>query len=80
MFSGKASGYKPLATNPKDDSPAPLKEYAFAKSQGYAGTYQQFAIEQKRAGAQAITVDMRGDNAYSAAQGKEYSDLMAGIN
>lgn len=73
--------FKPVYTAPaKDDSPSALKEYNFARSQGYQGSFLEFQLAQKRAGATAITVDRRGDNAYSAAQGKEYSDLMAGIN
>lgn len=72
---------KPLFTAPKEVSkPAALQEYEFAKGQGYGGSFLDFQLAQKRAGATAITVDQRGDNAYSAAQGKEYSDLMAGIN
>ena len=34
----------------------------------------------KRAGANNMTVDMRGDNEYAKDQGKQYSELMAGIN
>ena len=48
-----------LFGNPKDpmsDLPAAVKEYNFAKSQGYKGTFQQFMIEQKQAGANNISL------------------------
>lgn len=72
--------YKPLASNPKEDDPSDVRAYKFAQSQGYKGSFNDYQLGLKRAGATAITVDQRGDNAYSTAQGKEYSDLMAGIN
>ena len=47
-------------------------------------TLNQALLDAKRqiaqAGATRLTVDQRGDNAYATAQGKEYSDQMAGIN
>lgn len=49
---------KPLASNPKDDAPSAIKEYNFAKAQGYPGTLQQFLLEQKRAGASSVSVSM----------------------
>ena len=50
--------YKPLATNPKpEEQPSAIKEYNFAKLQGYPGTLQQFLIEQKRAGASNVRVN-----------------------
>lgn len=48
---------KPLASNPKDDAPSAIKEYQFAKLQGYPGTFQQFQLEQKRAGASSVSVN-----------------------
>lgn len=50
--------YKPLATNPKpEEQPSAIKEYNFAKAQGYPGTLQQFMLEQKRAGATNVSVN-----------------------
>lgn len=48
---------KPLLTNPKEDStPSAVKEYNFAVAQGYPGSFQQFQLEQKRAGATNVSV------------------------
>lgn len=51
--------WKPLATNPKaEDTPSAVREYNFAVSQGYRGSFQQFQLEQKRAGATNVSVSM----------------------
>lgn len=51
--------YKPLATNPKpEEQPSAIKEYNFAKAQGYPGTLEQFLLAQKRAGASNVNVSM----------------------
>jgi hypothetical protein len=51
---------KLLFTNPKQEKPAEqpasVKEYQFAVSQGYKGTYQQFETAMKRAGAANMSV------------------------
>lgn len=50
--------FKPIYTNPKEDStPSAIKEYNFAKTQGYPGTFQQFQLEQRRAGASNVNVN-----------------------
>lgn len=57
---------KPLASNPKEDStPSAIKEYNFAKSQGYPGTFQQFQLEQRRAGASQQTVTVGAEKAFA---------------
>lgn len=59
LLSGKASGYKPLAQGaPKaSDTPTAIREYQFAVNQGYKGTFQQFQLDQKRAGATNVNVN-----------------------
>jgi hypothetical protein len=43
---------KVLASNPDaPELPSAVREYEYAKGQGYKGTFQQFQVEQKRAGA-----------------------------
>ena len=56
LYSGKASGYKPLAVGkPKaSDQPAAVREYEYAKGQGYGGTFEQFQLDQRKAGATNI--------------------------
>jgi hypothetical protein len=50
-----------LASVPKEsEQPSAVKEYAYAKGQGYPGTFQQFVLEQKRAGASSVSVTTDG--------------------
>jgi hypothetical protein len=58
MFSGKASGYKPLLSVPDKESlgPAAVQEYKFAKDQGYPGSFIDFQLAQKKAGASNVNV------------------------
>lgn len=60
LFSGKASGYKPLLSVPAKEAatPAAIQEYNFAKGQGYGGTFEQWDTSRKRAGASSTTVNM----------------------
>lgn len=59
LFSGKASGYKPLLSVPKERvAPAAVQEYEYAKGQGYGGSLNDWLIAQKRAGASSTTVNM----------------------
>lgn len=48
---------KPIFSLPKAEaSPSAVKEYQFAVGQGYKGSFQQFQLEQKRAGATNVSV------------------------
>jgi hypothetical protein len=47
-----------------------LKEYNFAKSQGYKGSFVDFKTELKKAGATNVNVDTKGENAFSVEAGK----------
>lgn len=50
---------KPLASNPKaEDKPSQVREYEYAKAQGYPGTFQQFVIDQRRAGAPVTNLNV----------------------
>lgn len=50
-------GDKPVAFGAvKNDSPSAVKEYEYARGQGYQGSFEQFQTAQKRAGASNITV------------------------
>ena len=56
LYSGKASGYKPLLSIPeKVTTPAAVQEYQFAKTQGYDGSFMDFQLSQKKAGATNIS-------------------------
>ena len=58
LFSGRASGYKPLASVPAkpEATPAALQEYLFAVNQGEKRNYTEWAKDQKRSGASNINV------------------------
>lgn len=48
-------------TTPKTEAaPASVKEYQFAVGQGYKGTFQEFQLAQKAAGASKTVLDMTG--------------------
>lgn len=44
------------APDKPEAAPSAVREYQFAVSQGYPGSFQQFQLEQKRAGASTVTV------------------------
>ncbi len=49
-------------TQPKAaDLPTSVREYEYAKGQGFKGTYQEFVTEQKKAGAPSTTITLPGD-------------------
>lgn len=57
-----------LRAAPKENvPPAALKEYEYAKAQGYTGDFNQWLLEQKRAGATNVTVST----------GKKYGEAFA---
>src|SRR3546814_8342146 len=41
-----------------ESMPAAIKEYQFAQEQGFPGTFQEFQIEQKKAGASRTSVNV----------------------
>ncbi len=60
LLSGAASGFKLLASGaPKPESkPSALQEYEYARGQGYAGTFDQWDKDRRRAGASTSTVSV----------------------
>jgi hypothetical protein len=58
------------APKPTDD----MREYEFARSQGYEGTFQQFMNENRRAGATNVTVDQRQASEFEKTLGKNFGD------
>lgn len=64
----------------KPDLPTDVQEYEYAKAQGYAGTFQDFQIEQKRAGASQVNIDQKAEGAFDkklAEKQAETFDAMA---
>lgn len=57
------------APDKEAEQPAAVREYQFAQQQGYRGTFQQFQLEQKRAGASNTSVSYGTPVAALDAQG-----------
>ena len=57
----------------KIDQPGSVQEYEYAKGQGYKGTFQDFEIEKKRAGATNVSVDT-GDKESDKQMAKHFAD------
>ena len=59
---------KKLYENPKEKSlPGAVQEYQFAQGQGYKGSFVDFQLDQKNAGASKVAVDMRDPTAVAKA-------------
>jgi hypothetical protein len=57
--------FKPIFTNPKEDAtPSSVREYEYARKQGYAGTYDEWAKSQKRAGASNTNVSVSTEKSF----------------
>jgi hypothetical protein len=66
-------GGKQVISIPKEqDLPSAVKEYQFAVAQGYKGPFQQFQLEQKRAGASVTNVNMSQEKEQAKVVGKEF--------
>jgi len=54
----QAAGYLQAPEQPKAPTqPSSIKEYEFARGQGYQGSFQEFQTEQRKAGATNVTID-----------------------
>lgn len=59
--------FRPVFTAPKEMSmPAAIQEYNFAKYQGYDGTFQEFQLSLKKAGASVVKTSVTVDTAPKA--------------
>lgn len=56
-----------------------MQEYEFAKSQGFPGSFVDFQLAQKKAGASSVNVDTKGETEYDKALGKNLADKTVGI-
>lgn len=65
-----------LATGAPKREPVPsaIAEYNFAKSQGYGGTFQQYEMSKRAAGAPKIAVDLKDPTAVAKAQSDVVKD------
>ena len=53
--------YLELTQSKPTDLPSSVREYEYARGQGFKGTFQDFITEQKKAGAPSTTITLPGD-------------------
>ena len=53
--------YLELTQSKATDLPSSVREYEYARGQGFKGTFQDFITEQKKAGAPSTTITLPGD-------------------
>ena len=53
--------YLELTQSKATDLPSSVREYEYARGQGFKGTFQEFITEQKKAGAPSTTITLPGD-------------------
>jgi len=63
----------PAASKPTDD----MREYEFAKQQGFQGSLQDWILSQKKAG--AVTIDQRAESALSKKLGEGIGKVFSGF-
>jgi len=64
----------------KANTPSDWQLFQLSGAAGRGMSFDQWDMNRRQASRPSVSVDMRGDNAYAAAQGKEYSEMMAAIN
>lgn len=64
----------------KAHTPADWRLFQLSGAPQRGMTFDQWDAERRKASRPTVSVDLRGDNEYSKAQGKEYSELMSTIN
>jgi hypothetical protein len=66
-------GIQQRFARPKDNRTADMREYEYARSQGYQGTFSDYQKEMRGAGASRVTVQNKGESAFA----KKYSGNIA---
>lgn len=59
-----------VEADPRAQTTDDIREYERAKQEGYAGTLQQFIMDNKRAGANSVTIDQRSESEFEKEYGK----------
>lgn len=71
---------KPLFTAPKpQEQPSAVREYEYARANGYQGSFPQWEMERRRAGATTVSVGVNSDKSYfgNVAEGLAKNDVAA---
>lgn len=73
LAADREAGYDvgPVGPAPTND----MREYEFARTQGYGGSFQDYQTEMKRAGANSVNVNT-GSNDYAKERGKAFAGTM----
>jgi len=73
---GQKEVAKTLLSRELDNSklPDPVKQYLFAKGQGFAGTFVDYQLAIRKAGATNVTVDQKGETKFEEEFGKKQAD------
>jgi hypothetical protein len=69
--------FKPIFTNPKNEQPSDVKEYQFAKGQGYAGTFEQWARDMANLKAPKTNVSVSMDKGFGEVFAKNAADFLS---
>ena len=64
IFRSDSSGNLEQVYGGKPDQPTDVREYEYAKGQGFQGTFADWQLEQKRAGASQVNIDQRAEGAF----------------
>lgn len=81
-------GALPQEPSKAPESPSSVREYEYAKNQGYPGSYQNFLLEQKRAGASSVTtygsltpgVDAQGRSVFVQPSNRGGAQVIPGVS
>lgn len=80
IFRTDSTGKMEQVYGGKPEQPTDVREYEYAKQQGYPGTFTDWQIEQKRAGASQVNIDQKTEGAFDkklAEKQAETFDVMA---
>lgn len=69
--------FKPIFTNPKNEQPSDVKEYQFAKGQGYAGTFEQWARDMANLKAPKTSVNVSMDKGFGDVFAKNAAEFLS---
>lgn len=68
--------YLELTQQKATEIPSSIREYNFAVSQGYKGTFQDWTTDQKKAGAPSTTITLPGDKKLGEVLGKSAAERL----
>lgn len=72
---------KPVYQHPGKPEPSPteVREYEYAKNNGFKGTFTEFLFQKRKAGAPTVVNDLRQEGKFSETVGREMGEMYAGL-